>query len=126
MKKKMTYLNILILVLYVLFAQTAVLLVKLGASSTTVSLQRGDLSLVLNLKTIAGLCLYVCSFLMWIILLSRNNLSFVTPIITGANYIVPMAIGIILLKEKMSVQQWIGASVILLGLIICNIRGGGQ
>lgn len=112
------YMRIIILVAYILFAQTAVLLVKLGAEDTSLAFKGGNLSASLNIKTLVGLCLYVCSFLLWIVVLSRNNLSFVTPIITAANYIIPMAIGIILLKEKMSTQQWIGAGVILAGLLI--------
>lgn len=112
------YMKIIILVAYILFAQTAVLLVKLGADDTSLGYKNGNLSVFLNIKTIIGLCLYVCSFLLWILVLSKNNLSIVTPIITAANYIIPMTIGIIILKEKMSTQQWIGAGIILFGLII--------
>ena len=112
------YMKIIILVAYILFAQTAVLLVKLGADDTSLGYKNGNLSVFLNIKTIIGLCLYVCSFLLWIVVLSKNNLSIVTPIITAANYIIPMTIGIIILKEKMNTQQWIGAGIILFGLII--------
>lgn len=112
------YMEFLIIAAYILFAQTAVLLVKLGADDTSLAFKNGNLSVLLNIKTIMGLCLYICSFLLWIVVLSRNNLSIVTPVITGANYIIPMAIGIILLKEKMTVQQWIGAAIILAGLLV--------
>ena len=115
--------NYLILIAYILFAQTAVLLVKLGSPSGSLAFENGNLSLSVNVKMIVGLCLYVCSFLLWIVVLSRNNLSFVTPIITGANYIIPMAIGILLLREKMTPQQWAGAAIILVGLIVSNFRG---
>lgn len=107
---------------YLLFAQTAVLLVKLGASNTSLKLENANLFLSVNLKTLAGLCLYVCSFLLWIVVLSRNDLSVVTPIITGANFVIPMMIGIIVLHEKMSAQQWIGALLILTGLVVSNLR----
>ena len=113
-----------LLISYLFFAQTAVLLVKLGSPSTSLTFQNGDLSISVNFKLLLGLCLYVCSFLLWIVVLSRNNLSVITPIITGANYIIPMVIGIALLHEKMSVQQWIGAAIILAGLIVSNLRIG--
>lgn len=120
MKKHMNYIFV---IAYLLFAQTAVLLVKLGSTNTSLTFQNGDLSISVNIKMLLGLCLYVCSFLLWIVVLSRNDLSVVTPIITGANYIIPMAIGVAMLHERMSTQQWVGAAVILAGLIICNFRG---
>lgn len=114
----------IILAFYILFAQTAVLLVKTGSAGAAVTLESGNLSVSVSVRLLVGLCLYVCSFLLWIVVLSQNDLSRVTPFITGANYIIPMVIGIFLLKETMTTPQWIGAFVILTGLVISNIRVG--
>lgn len=114
--------NYLTLIAYIAFAQTAVLLVKLGSSNAGLTIQDWNFTIFVNIKMLVGLCLYMCSFLLWIVVLSRNNLSIVTPAITGANYIIPMAIGIFLLHEKMSPQQWAGAGLILLGLIVSNLH----
>lgn len=120
---KKTLMNVLIMIAYLVFAQTAVLLVKLGSQGASLTIIKGNLSISVNLKMILGLCLYVCSFLLWVVLISRSDLSFITPIITGFNYIVPMGIGILLFHEKMSISQWIGAAVILIGLVVINYRG---
>lgn len=115
--------NNLLIVVYLVFAQTAVLLVKLGGQGASFTVNAGMFSVTLNIKMIIGLCLYIFSFILWIVLISQNNLSYITPIITGANYIIPMGIGVILLHEKMFTHQYIGAVIILIGLIVINFRG---
>jgi multidrug transporter EmrE-like cation transporter len=116
--------DIIVLITYLIVAQTAVFLLKIGSSQTHVTLISKNIILNLNINTIIGLSFYMISFMFFIIIISRFNLSYLAPIINGANYILTMLIALVILREKVSTIQLIGAGVILIGIFMVNIKGG--
>jgi drug/metabolite transporter (DMT)-like permease len=114
--------KILIVVAYVFFCYLGIVLIKLGSDQSMIKLAKHILLLNLSVQTILGLIAYIISFLLYISLISKFNLSFIMPIITGIGYICTVAISVIVLKEHINKYQLIGIAVITLGIIFMNIK----
>jgi len=69
--------------------------------------------IVLNLWF--GICLYILNFFLWIIVLSKIDLSVAYPIGSTTYIIVPL-LSIIFLGERVSLIRWIGIVSIIIGI----------
>ncbi len=72
-----------------------------------------------NGQVMAGLVLYFVSALVWLIVLSRVNLSFAYPLI-GSSYIIVMLASRAFFGEPISVMRWAGAAFISLGVVLIS------
>ena len=75
------------------------------------------LAILKSPKVMTGLFLYGLSAVIWLIILSRVDLSFAYPMI-GISYIFMLFISKFLLNEHVSPLRWIGAVVISIGVVI--------
>lgn len=66
---------------------------------------------------IIGLLMYMVGAALWLIVLSRENLSFAYPLI-GSTYILVVLISRFLLNETVSPIRWVGALIISLGVVL--------
>lgn len=66
-----------------------------------------------------GLFLYVLSALIWLIVLSRTELSFAYPFI-GLSYILILIISWLFLGEDVRLIRWLGTLIICLGVILIS------
>lgn len=98
-------------------------LVKIGADHNAFALNPEFFNLSLSYTTVIGLFLYIASFLMWIGIVQKFDLSYIQPITTGLSYILIMAASIFILKESVSWTQWIGVVFILVGVVFMNLKG---
>ena len=77
------------MVLVVLFAVYALLsagglvLFKLGGQDAALRLGRTGFSLTLSWKMLLGIFCYLCSFLLWLVIVSRTQLTFAMPLSVG-------------------------------------------
>ena len=55
-------------------------------------------------------------------LVSKNNLSYLLPVVTGAVYLLTMFSSVLIFKESIYYVQLIGSALILLGLVLMNIK----
>jgi len=99
-----------IIAIYVLFSVSGLVLFKLG------------LSLKISWLSILGLLLYVISFLIYMGLVSKNDLSYVFPIASGAVYLLTMLSSVLIFKESIQSMQILGSTFILVGLVLMNIK----
>ena len=108
---------------YLCLSAGGLVLFKLGsnASGVTFSIANGNLILSANLLSIAGLCCYLCSFLMYMIIVSKYDLTRIYPITSGLIYTLVFAGGILLLKEQITTLKIVGSCVILVGIILINL-----
>lgn len=65
----------------------------------------------LNLFLFLGICFYGLSTIVYILVLSKFNLSIVYPVIIGATAVTTVFVGAIIFKEKIVVTQWIGVGL---------------
>lgn len=74
-----------------------------------------------NLKIWSGLALNTTSLLIWFVILSFADLSQAYPL-DSLQYIIIAVFSIVFLKEKVSLQRWLGIAVIVIGVIIVGIK----
>jgi len=64
-----------------------------------------------------GFTLYGAAAFSWLIILSRENLSFVYPF-AGLTFVLVMLLSAIIFKEQISLWRWFGSFIVVLGLIM--------
>lgn len=116
--------SILLILLSILIAIGGQVLLKVGmnqiSSAEILSLNGAKsffLAVLKSPKVMTGLFLYGLSAIVWLIILSRVDLSFAYPMI-GISYIFMLIISKFLLSEHVSPLRWIGAVVISIGVVI--------
>ncbi|MCL5986643.1 MAG: EamA family transporter [Actinobacteria bacterium] len=116
--------SILLIILSILIAIGGQVLLKIGmnqiSSAEILSLNGARdffLAILRSPLVMTGLFLYGLSAIVWLIILSRVDLSFAYPMI-GISYIFMIFISRFLLKEHVSPLRWIGAVVISIGVVI--------
>jgi uncharacterized membrane protein len=70
--------------------------------------------------TYIGAISYGLSFLVWMLLLRKYDLSFLRPLV-GFGYIITSLLAWIILKEKVTVTRWIGIGLIVAGVYLVGI-----
>lgn len=111
-------LNILI---YLVFTVTGLIFMKLGAGNTNIHYDKLTLDLSLNINLIIGLIFYILSFVMWIILLKKYELSYLVPITTSLSYIAVLISGVLIFKEKITPLNGVAVAIILFGVVLLNL-----
>ncbi len=72
-----------------------------------------------NPNVFVGLSLYVCASVIWLVVLSRVDLSFAYPMM-GMSYVFILFISKYLLKEDVMPFRWLGAVLICTGVVIIS------
>ena len=70
--------------------------------------------------TYAGAVSYGLSFLVWMFLLKKYDLSFLRPLV-GFGYIITSILAWVVLKEKVTVIRWVGIGFIVAGVYLIGI-----
>lgn len=108
--------------LYVLLSCSGLVLFKLGSESGLgVSLSAGMFELRISLLSILGMICYISSFLLYLVLVSKTDLSKIYPITTGCIFIGVMAASFLVLHEAVSWPQVVGSCLILVGILLINL-----
>lgn len=114
----MTY---LLVAIYLFCSVGGLTLVKIGADHNSFHAAQSFFNLQLSYTTVIGLFLYVFSFLLWIVIVQRFNLSFIQPLTAGLSYVLVLCASLFILKETIVPMQWIGLALILAGVVFMNI-----
>lgn len=94
---------------------------KVGPISITQVRNAGvtAMNVISNGRVMGGLALYFLSAMVWLVVLSRVNLSFAYPFI-GSSYIIVMLSSRLLFGESISSVRWVGAAFISLGVVLIS------
>lgn len=115
--------QLIIIAIYVLCSVFGLVLFKLGSvEALTLEATRSFFSFKISWFSVLGLILYIISFLIYMGLVSKNNLSYLLPVVTGAVYLLTMLSSVLIFKESIHYVQLIGSALILLGLVLMNIK----
>lgn len=111
------------MLIYVVCSASGLVLMKFGMSNGfLLSISDGVLHLNASIITFAGVSLYLVSFLLSLVVMSKLSISFFYPLSAGLIYILVSVFGALLLKEKLDQKQVIGMAFILVGIIIMNFQ----
>jgi drug/metabolite transporter (DMT)-like permease len=117
----MTFALAVLIAVYLACSTFGLILVRMGAPASSLSLKEGLLGITLNVGTLVGMALYVGSFLLWMVLLQKYPVSYIVPMVSGLSYVGVMVAAVLLLKETVSPTHWIGIVVILVGIVLMNL-----
>lgn len=112
----------LLFVLYIIFSITAVFLFKSATVVTNVSFKFNILGICITPLSIVGIGLYGMSFLIWMYLIQKSNISVLVPMALGISTVVNVLLATIILKENVSMLQWAGVIMITIGIFIVNVK----
>ena len=114
--------NIILFIIYVVLSSSGLVLFKLGTNNPNIHLNILGLSIGLSIKMIIGIFCYGFSFLLWLYLVSKLNLTIAMPLSVALVNTLVVIESCILLKEKITFLQGIGIFVIIFGvtLVTCG------
>ena len=116
MEKKVKYMNIILFIVYVLLSSSGLVLFKLGTANPNIHLNIFSFSINLSIKMIIGILCYGFSFLLWLYLVSKLNLTIAMPLSVALVNTLVVVESCLLLKEKITLLQGIGIFVIIFGV----------
>ena len=108
--------------LYLLFSIFGITLVKLGGNNPTMFINLAKIQLQFSLLSIAGIFCYGVSFLLFMYILPKYDLSYITPLTTGLTQILLLAVAFIIFHENITATRIIGVLTIVAGIYILNIK----
>ncbi|WP_294348867.1 hypothetical protein [uncultured Clostridium sp.] len=115
--------NIILIALYLIFSVSGVVLFKLGTDKGfVVSVSTGVFNLKISLISILGLICYVCSFLMYMFLIAKFDMSYIVPVTTAIVQVATFILAIVIFKESLTITKVIAIALIVLGVGIMNIK----
>lgn len=109
-------------VMYLILSTLGMTFIKMGGEDLNLVLSKSIFQFRIGIIGILGIVFYLISFGLWIIILSKYNLSFISPLASGLAYILIILSSKFLLKENISSYQYIGIMIILIGIVLMNIK----
>jgi len=114
MKGKTNMIICLLFIAYVILSSTGLVIFKLGTSGVGFTI----LGLNITIKMLAGIFCYGMSFLIWLYIVSKVNLTFAMPLSVAIVNTLVIVESCIFLKEKITIPQTVGIFLIIIGVMI--------
>lgn len=109
-------------IIYVILSTSGLILFKLGSSNLTIGLSKSIFSMNIPFLSLMGLLCYLCSFLLWMYLISKSEISFIVPLGVAVTNIAVLIGSYVILKESISGAAIVGTILIIVGVIVMNIK----
>ena len=107
---------------YLCLSCFGLLFIKLGGSGTSLSLDSGMFSMMISYRLMIGLFCYICSFLLFTFIIQKRDLSWVYPLGAGIMNVATVLLGVVVLKEKITVTGAIGIALVIAGVILMSVK----
>lgn len=117
--------SVVFVLLSVFMSATGQVLLKIGANRLgSLFVNRADISKDLikifsTPEVLAGICFFVAGFLLWIKVLTREELSYTYPM-TSISYVIIVLYSYLIFKETLTVNKVLGMILIISGVIFIN------
>ena len=113
--------NWLYLVLYIIFSISGSTLLKFGATAKTL-FNIPFVNMSVSTYTFIGFLCYGLSFFFYTVLLSKFDLSFISPLTVGLVYVLLMVTAFVFFHEQITMYKLLGSSLILIGVLMIVIK----
>lgn len=110
------------IILYIVFAVSGSTLLKLGSTSSKILFSIPFINTNVTIITLIGILTYGLSFLCYIILLCKYDLSFISPLTVGLVYILLMITAFLFFHEQFTFYKILGSSLILIGIFFVLLK----
>ncbi len=115
--------NFIVIVAYVALTSLGLIAIKIGTGNSQQVWQLSDkLTLPLNIPMILGVLLYTLSFLVYIFLISKFELSYIIPVATALVYVVVFAAAFLFFKEHFTLLKLVAIVFIIVGVMLLNTK----
>ena len=84
------------------------------------SVSDGTANFGISLISLAGLVCYLCSFLLFTRIVVMFDLSYIMPICTGIVQVLTLVASKFIFKENITTAGIIGASLVIVGIVVMN------
>lgn len=112
--------NKLLITLYAILTASGLILLKLGTQGGLISMSEAGISWHFNIVAILGIVAYGLSFILYTILISKNDLGLVVASSASLVYVIVFFASFILFNEEFTLLKIIGICFILFGLLLLN------
>ena len=114
---------VLLFMLYIILTTSGLILFKLGTNVTDFNFNIFGLHLALSYKMLLGIICYGFSFLLWLYLVSKNNLTIIMPLSVAITNTLIVLCSLYFLHEKITLLQGIGIFIIIFGVVLTKWGG---
>ena len=114
--------NVILFITYVLLSSSGLILFKLGSLNPNIDLNIIGLSISISLKSIIGILCYGISFILWMIIVSRMNLTIAMPLSVAIVNTLVVVGSCLILKERITTTQTLGIIIIIIGVSLIGIK----
>lgn len=121
-KEGKKYMGILLICVYMILTVSGLVFIKLGGNPGTFAMKDGDINFAMNWISAIGFICYICSFLLFTRIVVIFDLSYILPLTTGIVQVIVLIASYYIFKENISVYGLVGASLIIIGVVIMNIK----
>ena len=123
-KRRNIKMQFIIIGIYLLLTMSGLILMKLGGNTGKFALVEGDIKFGISPISLLGFICYIGSFFLYTRMVVMFDLSYITPLCTGIVQILTLVASKVIFKENITVQGIVGASIIIIGLLIMNWKRG--
>lgn len=110
--------------IYLVLTLSGLVLMKLGGNTGSFAMQDGNINFGISPISLIGFICYIGSFFLYTRMVVMFDLSYITPICTGIVQILTLVASKVIFKENITIQGIVGASIIIIGLLVMNWRRG--
>ena len=112
---------LLLFMVYAVLSSGGLVLFKLGGQEAALQLGKTGFSVTLSWKMLLGVFCYLCSFLLWLAIVARTQLTFAMPLSVGVVNILVFLGSVKFLGEEITSTKIVGLAVIVLGLFLISV-----
>lgn len=123
-KRSNCKMQVIIVVVYLLLTMLGLILMKLGGNTGSFAVENGNINFGISPISLLGFVCYIGSFFIYTRMVIMFDLSYITPLCTGIVQILTLIASRIVFKENITIQGIVGASIIIIGLLIMNWKRG--
>lgn len=114
--------KIILIIAYLILTVSGLILMKLGGNPGSISIENKTFQFGISLVSALGFICYIASFLLFTRLVVMFDLSYIMPLCTGITQILTLVASAIIFKENFTWQTVSGASLVIIGIILMNIK----
>ena len=112
--------KIFLICIYLFLSLSGLILMKQGGNPGNLNMSKKDIKLSMSTVSALGFICYLCSFLLFTKIVVVFDISYIMPIVTGVIQVLTLILAKIIFKEKITKLSIIGASLVILGILLMN------
>ena len=121
MKKERSVMKIILIGIYLCMTVAGLVLMKYGNNPGSIKVADGNISFGVSFISGIGLLCYIISFVLFTRIVIMFDLSYIYPVTTGIVQILSLLASKVVFKENITVQALIGASLVIIGIVVMNM-----